>query len=79
MENLSKSDFQLASSCVQKLVYKKRGYASCNDTDEYTKMLAQGGYIVGKMATLLYSNGVEINGSTKESLKQNELIEENLR
>jgi hypothetical protein len=51
-------------------VYKKRGYASCNDTDEYTKMLAQGGYIVGKMATLLYSNGVEINVSTKESLKQ---------
>lgn len=70
MENLSKSDFQLASSCAQKLVYKKRGYPSSNDTDEYTKMLAQGGYIVGKMATLLYSNGVEINGSTKESLRR---------
>ena len=31
---LSKSDFQLASSCAQKLVYKKKGYDSSNDTDE---------------------------------------------
>lgn len=65
---LSKSDFQLASSCAKKLVYKKKGYASSNDTDEYMTMLAQGGYVVGKMATLLFPNGIEIEGSTKESL-----------
>ena len=65
---LSKSDFQLASSCAKKLVYKKKGYASSNDTDEYMAMLAQGGYVVGKMATLLFPDGIEIDGKTTESL-----------
>ena len=65
---LSKSDFQLASSCAKKLVYKKKGYDSSNDTDEYMMMLAQGGYIVGKMATLLFPDGIEVEGSTTESL-----------
>ena len=65
---LSKSDFQLASSCAKKLVYKKKGYASSNDTDEYMAMLAQGGYVVGKMATLLFPDGIEIDEKTTESL-----------
>lgn len=66
--NLSKSDFILARSCAKKLVYKKKGYATSNDTDEYMQMLAQGGYVIGKMATLLYPDGIEIEGSTKEAL-----------
>lgn len=66
--NLSKSDFILARSCAKKLVYKKKGYATSNDTDEYMQMLAQGGYVVGKMATLLYPDGIEIEGNTKDSL-----------
>lgn len=65
---LSKSDFQLATSCAQKLVFKKKNYNSSNDTDEYMMMLAQGGYIVGKMATMLYPEGIEVAGSTTESL-----------
>ncbi|MFD3393424.1 DUF2779 domain-containing protein [Aquirufa sp. OSTEICH-129V] len=67
---LSKSDFQLASSCAKKLVYKKKGYDSSNDTDEYMMMLAQGGYIVGKMATMLFPDGIEVEGSTAESLQK---------
>lgn len=75
---LSKSDFQLASSCAQKLVYKKKGYASSNDTDEYMTMLAQGGYVVGKMATLHFTEGIEVEGSTSEALaKTKELLENN--
>lgn len=75
---LSKSDFQLATICAQKLVYKKKGYDSSNDTDEYMKMLAQGGYIVGKMATLLFPEGIEVEGSTTESLEiTRDLIEKN--
>ncbi len=65
---LSKSDFQLASSCAKKLVYKKKGYDSSNDTDEYMMMLAQVGYIVGKMATMLFPDGIEVEGNTTESL-----------
>lgn len=69
---LSKSDFQLASTCAKKLVYKKKGYASSNDTDEYMAMLAEGGYVVGKMATLLFADGIEIEGSTPEAAKKTE-------
>lgn len=75
---LSKSDFQLASSCTKKLVYKKKGYISSNDTDEYLMMLAQGGYVVGKMATLYFPDGIEIEGSASEALqKTNELLSSN--
>ena len=67
---LSKSDFQLASTCPKKLVYKKKEYPTSNDTNEYMEMLAKGGYVVGLMATLLYSDGVEITGSTKEAVEK---------
>ena len=60
MVTLSKSDFQLASSCPKKLVYKKNGYPTANDTNEFMEMLAKGGYIVGEMATLLFPTGIEI-------------------
>jgi len=67
--NLSKSDFQIASTCPQKLLYKKRGYPTANDTNEYMKMLAEGGYIVGHMATMLYPDGIEITGNTAEAIE----------
>jgi hypothetical protein len=69
---LSKSDFQLGSACLKKLIYKKSGYPTTNDTNEYMEMLAQGGYIVGKMATLYYEDGIEIEGFTKDCIKQTE-------
>src|SRR5574343_1880017 len=69
---LSKSDFQLASTCAKKLVYKKQGYATSNDTNEYMAMLAEGGYVVGKMATLLYTDGIEIDGSTADAATKTE-------
>jgi hypothetical protein len=72
---LSKSDFQLASTCPKKLVYKKQGYPTTNDTNEYMEMLAKGGYVVGLMATLQYPDGVEITGNTKEAIeKTNEYL-----
>lgn len=75
---LSKSDFQLASSCTKKLVYKKKGYVSSNDTDEYLMMLAQGGYVVGKMATLHFPEGIEIEGCNSDALqKTKELLSSN--
>ena len=65
---LSKSDFMLARSCAKKLVYKKHGYDSNMDGNAYMKMLAEGGYIVGYMATLLYPDGIEITGKTEEAI-----------
>jgi len=67
---LSKSDFQLASSCTKKLVYKKAFYPTANDTNEYMEMLAQGGYIVGTMATMMFPNGISIEGNTQDSIAQ---------
>ena len=75
--SLSKSDFQLASTCPKKLVYKKQGYPTTNDTNEYMEMLAKGGYVVGLMATLQYPDGVEITGNTKEAIeKTNEYLKQ---
>lgn len=65
---LSKSDFQLASSCPKKLAYKKAFYPTANDTNEYMQLLAQGGYVIGKMATLLYPEGIEIDGNTQDCI-----------
>ena len=70
MSTLSKSDFQLASDCPKKLIYKKQGYPTTNDTNEYMEMLAQGGYVVGTMATLLYPDGIEITGNTSEAVQK---------
>lgn len=75
--SLSKSDFQLASTCPKKLIYKKQGYPTTNDTNEYMEMLAKGGYVVGLMATLQYPDGVEITGNTKEAIeKTNEYLKQ---
>jgi len=63
---LSKSDFILASSCAKKLVYKKAGYPTANDTNEYMQMLAKGGYVVGLYAQLMYPDGVEVQGGSAE-------------
>lgn len=71
---LSKTDFQLASSCAKKLVYKKAFYPTANDTNEYMEMLATGGYIVGRMATMLYPQGIEIEGITQDCLRQTEKL-----
>ena len=66
MKTLSKSDFQLASSCAKKLIYKKAFYPTTNDTNEYMEMLAQGGYIIGQMAKLYYPSGIEISGGQEQ-------------
>jgi hypothetical protein len=71
---LSKSDFQLASSCPKKQVYKKAYYPTANDTNEYMEMLAQGGYIVGKMATMLFPDGIEVEGNTQDCIAQTQTL-----
>lgn len=67
---LSKSDFKIASSCAKKLVYKKNGYPTNLEGNEYMQMLADGGYLIGKYATLHYPHGIEIpdNIRTDEAL-----------
>lgn len=57
---LSKSDFKVARTCRTKLYYKKLGYPSVQDQDEYLQFLADGGYMVEAIAKLCHPGGVEI-------------------
>ena len=41
---LSKSDFKVAQTCPTKLFYKKNGYPSANEENDYLMMLADGGF-----------------------------------
>jgi len=68
MAYLSKSDYKIAHDCHTKLFYKKKGYPSTNDTNEYLAFLAQGGYMAGKLATLYYPEGVEISTGRDHNL-----------
>jgi len=79
MHYLSKSDYKVGHDCPTKLFYKKMGYPSLNEEDEYLQYLAKGGYMVGKLATLHFPEGIEIDtgadhqkavNMTKEYLKK---------
>lgn len=57
---LTKSDFKVARTCAAKLFYKKNRYPSLLDDSPYLKFLADGGYMVEKMAKLLFEDGIEM-------------------
>jgi hypothetical protein len=57
---LTKSDFKAARECATKLFYRKLGYPSRLKNDEYLKFLADGGYMVERIAQLLHEHGREV-------------------
>lgn len=58
MQYLSKSDFKVAMGCPTKLYYRKSGYPSVTDGNEYMQLLAEGGYMFNAYAQLKYPNGI---------------------
>jgi hypothetical protein len=58
---LSKSDFKVARTCPAKLFYKKLRYPTTLDDDAYMQSLADGGFMVGKLAQLQYPDGVLVS------------------
>lgn len=66
MNYFSKSDFKVAQSCPSKLYYKKQKYPSQKDNNDYLALLADGGFMIGKLAQLLYPEGIEIE-ETREN------------
>lgn len=54
---LGKDDFTTARECPAKLYYKKMGYPGTSDGNSYLAFLADGGFMVKKMAQLLYRDG----------------------
>ncbi|MDQ6830492.1 MAG: DUF2779 domain-containing protein [Gemmatimonadota bacterium] len=57
---LSKSDYHLARSCPTKLFYRELGYPTSDEGDDYLRLLADGGYIVEKIAKLLHPDGITV-------------------
>jgi CRISPR/Cas system-associated exonuclease Cas4 (RecB family) len=72
---LSKSDFKIARTCPTKLYYKEQGYPSRLTDDPYLEFLADGGYMVEKMAKLLFKDGREM-GNWDEPVKAFEQTQE---
>lgn len=62
---LTKSDLKTARSCTTKLHYKKLGYPTVDRVDGYTRILADGNFIVSKIAHLLYPDGIYISAHLK--------------
>jgi hypothetical protein len=59
---LTKSRFKLAVECPTKLYYsgKDKEYRNLKQEDSFLQALADGGFQVGKMATMLYPRAIEI-------------------
>jgi hypothetical protein len=73
--NLTKSDFKIARTCPTKLYYKKLRYPSLNDDNPYLEFLADGGYMVEKMAKLLFPDGRELKDweNSEQAFKETSL------
>jgi len=57
---LSKTDYKTARDCHTKLYYRMLKYPSNKDEDEYMELLAQGGYMIGAIASLLFPEAISI-------------------
>ncbi len=55
---LSKTDYKTARSCPAKLYYRMHKYPSNTDGDEYMELLAEGGYMIGAIAGLLFPGAI---------------------
>ncbi|MEY3632095.1 MAG: hypothetical protein RI937_293, partial [Pseudomonadota bacterium] len=69
---LTKSRFKLAVECPTKLFYtgKDALYRNLKQEDTFLQALADGGFQVGKMATMLYPQGIEITARSNTEAEQ---------
>src|SRR5690606_31270615 len=54
---LTKSDFKVAQSCPTKLYYRKRGYPTVDEADEFLSLLQDQGYLIEALARAVYPEG----------------------
>jgi hypothetical protein len=80
--SISKTDYKVAHSCATKLYYRMYSSPSTKDGDEYMELLAEGGYMIGAIASLLFENAVLVDepdhykavAMTQEYFKQENII-----
>ncbi|MGH7592317.1 MAG: DUF2779 domain-containing protein [Gemmatimonadales bacterium] len=61
MRTLSKSDFEVARTCITKLYYREQHYPETAADNPYLALLAEGGYMVEQLARLMFPDGVELD------------------
>ena len=79
---ISKTDYKVARECSAKLYYRMLKYPSNKDGDEYMELLAEGGYMIGAIASLLFEDAILVDESdhdkavklTEEYFKQENII-----
>jgi hypothetical protein len=54
---LTKSDFKVARTCPTKLYYRKKGYPTVDDGNEFLAALADQGYLIEALARTFYPDG----------------------
>jgi len=59
--SLSKTDYKVARECPTKLYYRMNKYPSAKDGDAYVELLAQGGYMIGAIASLLFPDAIMVD------------------
>ena len=77
MRYLTKSRFKLAVECPTKLFYTgKDSYRNLLAEDSFMQALAEGGFQVGRMATMRYPNGIEVTerSNTRALARTQELL-----
>jgi hypothetical protein len=75
---LTKSDLKTARSCTTKLYYKKLGYPTIDRVDAYTRILADGNFIISKIAHLLYPEGIYISANLNSDEHIAEAVQETI-
>jgi hypothetical protein len=79
---ISKTDYKVARACPAKLYYRMNKYPSTKDGDEYMELLAEGGYMIGAIASLLFEDALLVDepdhdksvAMTREYFKQDNII-----
>ena len=79
---ISKTDYKVARECPVKLYYRILKYPSNKDGDEYMELLAEGGYMIGAIASLLFEDAILVDEPdhdkavklTEEYFKQENII-----
>ena len=59
---LTKSDFKACFDCRTRLFYRKSGYPTSVDENEYIQFLADGGFMIEVVAKAQFPHGVDLAG-----------------
>jgi hypothetical protein len=57
---LTKSDFKVACDCRTRLYYRKQGYPTALDDNDYMRLLADGGFMIETIAKAKYPDGIDL-------------------